>query len=354
MMNSKEVIPAFDILLEELDSIIPELNQQGAKLMENKKYNEARKIISKAELVIDFQRKLKDLREEWLRMAIPSTKKPPKKIKTRKRKTTKMLDAGLRTPNEAFHLPILQALVQLGGAGKVKDILDRVEEIMAGRLNKYDYDSIPSNPNIIRWRNNAQWARYTLVQEGYLADDSPRGVWEITDAGRERVNKESRNKNSVSENLERYQTVQGELKFTMDKVSFEPGKVYNRQEDLHDKFGGNRQSGIAPCAKAPIIFLFTSEKGDEFGYNDGWVSEEIYHYSGEGQTGDMELNHGNRAIRDHAEEGRELHLFKKVDSGRYEYIGQFEYLRHEIVEGLDAVQKHRGMIRFVLKSVKDS
>jgi len=190
-MNTKEVVPAFDMLLEELDAIIPELNKQGAQLMQEKKYDQARQIIAKAEAVIAFQAKVSALREEWLKMAVPATKKQEKKGKPVSRKMTKMLKKGLRTPNDAFFLPILQALVQLGGSGRVQSVLEVVEEIMGDQLNKYDYQSIPSNPKILRWRNNAQWARLKLVQEGLLADDSPRGTWKITEAGRQRVREET-------------------------------------------------------------------------------------------------------------------------------------------------------------------
>ncbi len=36
----------------------------------------------------------------------------------------------------------------------------------------------------IRWRNTAQWARNTLREEGLIRDDTPRGIWAISDAGR--------------------------------------------------------------------------------------------------------------------------------------------------------------------------
>jgi len=184
---SDNILTSLEILLDELDSIIPDLNQQGARLMDEKKYAEARQVIAKAEAVVAFQAKVQGLREEWVRMAVPPTRKPKKKVRPIKRTMTTMLETGLRTPNQAYLLPILQALVRLGGSGKVGAVLDLVEEIMGDQLNKYDYQSLPSNPKILRWRNNAQWARLKLVQDGYLASDSPRGVWEITEAGRQRV-----------------------------------------------------------------------------------------------------------------------------------------------------------------------
>ena len=190
-MIDRDVMPAFDMLMEEFDAIVTHLNQQGAQLMQAKDYAQAREVISKAEAVLAFQAKVKSLQDEWVHMAVPPTLKTPKKKKPVKRTMTKLLKQGLRTPNEAFRLPILQALIKLGGSGRLGEVLDLVELMMKDQLNKYDYQTIPSDPNVIRWRNNAQWARLKLVQDGYLASDSPRGVWEITDSGRALVEMEN-------------------------------------------------------------------------------------------------------------------------------------------------------------------
>lgn len=34
-----------------------------------------------------------------------------------------------------------------------------------------------------RWWNATQFERYALKEEGYLRDDSPRGVWELSEKG---------------------------------------------------------------------------------------------------------------------------------------------------------------------------
>ena len=41
-----------------------------------------------------------------------------------------------------------------------------------------------SSPDNLRWRNAAQWARNSMVNDGLMKNDSPRGVWEISDKGR--------------------------------------------------------------------------------------------------------------------------------------------------------------------------
>lgn len=126
------------------------------------------------------------------------------------------------------------------------------------------------------------------------------------------------------------------------------GQSYHRQTDLHDQFGGNRQSGISVCSKHSMIFLFNSPSGKESGYQDGLYSDNKYNYSGEGSKGDMEFIRGNKAILNHKADGRELHMFKKQKSGLYQYLGQFEYAYHKIIEGEDIENEKRKLIQFTL------
>jgi len=129
---------------------------------------------------------------------------------------------------------------------------------------------------------------------------------------------------------------------------FEKGKRYSRKE-LHDKYGGNRQSGISKSRKFGIIMLFTSERGKKFGYEDGWNGD-LFYYCGEGQDGDMEFVRGNKAIRDHQVDGYSLHLFKSVPGkkGVVEYIGQFVCVGYEVKKGIDRDKRERKVIFFKL------
>ena len=99
------------------------------------------------------------------------------------------LQRGIRTPEEAFRRPILEALVELGGRAPINEVLKRVETKMNSILNVYDLQPLPSNPTIIRWQNTARWCRSTMVREGFLKNDSPRGIWEISERGREALQK---------------------------------------------------------------------------------------------------------------------------------------------------------------------
>ena len=71
--------------------------------------------------------------------------------------------------------------------------------------------------------------------------------------------------------------------------------------------------------------MITAPSGAAYGYiYDGRGEDGFFHYTGEGQEGDQQMTQGNRAIRDHVEEGRELHLFE-AHGTELEYIGQFRY-----------------------------
>lgn len=109
---------------------------------------------------------------------------PPAKPIARLRK-------GVKTPETDYHVPILEALVAMGGQGKTQDVLDRVGQGLQGQLKPVDWETL-SDGRTIRWRNAAQWARNSMVEAGFLSADSARGVWEITQKGRDRLRKLSK------------------------------------------------------------------------------------------------------------------------------------------------------------------
>ena len=131
-------------------------------------------------------------------------------------------------------------------------------------------------------------------------------------------------------------------------MEFIRGKSYKRKE-LHDLYGGNRQSGICPCSDYPIIFIFSGSSGGQYGYEDGWDNENIFRYSGEGQVGDMEFTRWNRSILNHKEDGKNIYLFEKTsNSGFWEFIDELVYLSYDYYLTSDRDGNKRNGIRFNL------
>ncbi len=191
-MINKEVVPAFDMLLEELERIIPDLNAQGKDLLDQKQYAQAHELINKAQSVVTFQTKVAALRDEWVRMQVPATKppqakqapKPPKAKRTSRRTDLGRIDSGLRTKNSDFHMPILRALVNRGGSMQFADLIVILSHYLKDKLNQYDLGLLPDGKTV-RWENNVGWAKSKLIDAGYISSTAPKGTWQITLAGRQ-------------------------------------------------------------------------------------------------------------------------------------------------------------------------
>lgn len=99
----------------------------------------------------------------------------------KKRRQPKRLPAGSRTPQSAYRIPIAATLAELGGNGRVSDVLNRVEKKMKNRLRSVDKEK--TSTGMVRWRNSAMWERKVMLEEGLLREDSPRGFWKLSEPG---------------------------------------------------------------------------------------------------------------------------------------------------------------------------
>jgi 5-methylcytosine-specific restriction protein A len=105
---------------------------------------------------------------------------------------------------------------------------------------------------------------------------------------------------------------------------FEEQQTYNRRRDIHGRYGGQQQGGICTPNGHPVVICFTGETGEQHGYSDGWADGGVFRYFGEGQIGPMEFVRGNRAIRDHLVDGKDLLLFQTRGREGVRFLGQFE------------------------------
>lgn len=182
-MTGNEVQIAFEILLEEIEAAGNAVIRHGSQALVQKRFDEAKQAIELGVRIEEFRNRVKAMQSEWINLfsvRLPSAK-------SMRRKPSKRLQRGLRTPEDAFRQPILEALVELGGSGTVEQVLETVGKKMEGILNEHDQMPLPSDPSSIRWKNTAQWCRNTMAREGLLKADSPRGIWEISDKGRREV-----------------------------------------------------------------------------------------------------------------------------------------------------------------------
>ena len=164
-----------DLYDKGLSNLTTELQREKTKIEES-----MHDYLNAEEELLALKRKLRDLLD-----LILIDDKPERKKRTRR---------GEKTPQDAYIIPILESLIESGGEGRAKDILGMVEQKIKGILKDVDYELLPSGIDI-RWRNTAMWVKTDMKNQGLLKSDSPHGIWEISEKGREyyEQNKERRN-----------------------------------------------------------------------------------------------------------------------------------------------------------------
>ena len=184
-MNAEE---AFDVLIQALQDALNQAKQEGAEAMLAGNVEAVNLALQKVEVLDERLSTMQAMQNEW--HAVLSGRVAPKRRRNRPRKAAKPSGAKIKraergtiTTQKAYRIPILKALVELGGAATITQVLERVEQMMQDQLLPKDYEILRDGRSV-RWRNTAQWERQSLVTEGLLSSESPRGIWEITDAGR--------------------------------------------------------------------------------------------------------------------------------------------------------------------------
>lgn len=131
---------------------------------------------------------------------------------------------------------------------------------------------------------------------------------------------------------------------------FKKGEPIKRAQ-IHDLYGGNRQNGISVSAKFPYIFIFSGKAGHQWGYLDRWITKDVFSYSGEGQSGDMEFTRGNLALKDHLSTGKRVFLFYMERKSFVSFEAELEIFDIDYYPGVDKDGNSRIGIDFFFKRV---
>ena len=216
----------------------------------------------------------------------------------------------MKSPNDFLHSDeigeILYAAMSRGRWVALDDIYGLIEE--NAELTEADLQPAADGSTGPRWKRNVR---------NFLQSRKESGALEWNGAGAYR------------------------LAPNADAPAFEVGRVYRRQY-VHDRFGGQRYGGISTPSEYPVVILISGEEGSAFGYDDELLEDGTLLYFGEGQVGPMTFTRGNLAIRDHAENGEDILLFRKVRDGHIRYVGQYVYAGHELRE---SVRDREGSLR---------
>lgn len=182
--NDGDVGVALSLSLEALGAEEQRIRWEGSQAMAKGDYDTAEAVLDFAKRLLAFTKKVEALGKEWKGLEKLRDDATPEVQEIVSKRFFGRIGKGEITPHPDFYRPILEVLVELGGGAKTKTVLDRVGEKLKAVLKPMDYEHHKSS-NQIRWRNTAQWARNTMVNEdGRMKKGSRNGYWEISDKGR--------------------------------------------------------------------------------------------------------------------------------------------------------------------------
>jgi hypothetical protein len=183
--DNDDISAALNLLGESLHAEVQRINSEGSQAMQVGDYDTAQAVIDFAKRLTAFRAKVSDLGAEWMKLEELRDKASVEVQQIVSKRFFGKSKKGQITPHLDYCRPLLEVLVEIGGSGKTKHVLDLLGEKMKPILKPKDYEPHESDSGQIRWRNSAQWARNTMVNEdGRMKKNSPRGVWEISDKGR--------------------------------------------------------------------------------------------------------------------------------------------------------------------------
>lgn len=158
----KQKVPVPDSLRQMKMSLVDEISQQEQ---------------------VDQQLKiLGDGLVEVLDMIEEATGKPRQQEKVEKEKTPRQRrpkGSGTMTSMSDLRKFIIQALTELGGSAHCSKVLDRMQELLDGKLLSGDLLQIQGKGDELVWRNRSRWERQAMVNEGILRNNSQHGYWEL-------------------------------------------------------------------------------------------------------------------------------------------------------------------------------
>lgn len=137
-----------------------------------------------------------------------------------------------------FEMPVLRAIVNLGGKARTKDVYPEVEKIMGLTPSGFPEEYETHQKGQIKWKNKTAWAREYLKRKGQI-DGTERGICKLTEVGKDRVKIFWETKKDPDEGLAQIQGVDTSI---AENASIAPEEGFNKIESIQIHETGGIQS----------------------------------------------------------------------------------------------------------------
>ena len=184
------VSDAFTCLIRMIEQQIDDVRESTSRHLNAGKYDKVKESIDLMEALVEYKDSLQEIRSQYPKPGQRGKSKP--KRNQRRRRSVERPMPGQTTSPSAFLDPILSILREEGGTAGPAIIMPQLESKMKEFLKASDFERLPAS-NKPRWVVAVRNARSELIEKGLLKENSPRGLWELSEKGWEAIEKKNPN-----------------------------------------------------------------------------------------------------------------------------------------------------------------
>jgi len=185
MIDKSELEKMINSIGEKVSDYVKSLKKQSSEEILNGSLVEAQKIISQI-LPIENEYKQMEMSHTSFLKVLNGKKIIDSSTKTKvseKLEINKLDLSGMDfTANETYRVPILKALIYLGGSAKLNDVIGFIEKEMKNKFKPADQEK-GTNGFEKLWIEMVNTEKENLVLEGLITEDKSGGQWEIVQSG---------------------------------------------------------------------------------------------------------------------------------------------------------------------------
>ncbi len=197
-LNASKIKETFSNLFEDVNNLISEMKLKSSEEILNGSISEAQKLLGEIVPYQNFYEKLKvaknafdkiESKSEENEENVEATIEENSEEEVTEEETAEEVEnfedddkISIYTPQESFRIPILKALIYLGGSSEEEEIIEFVKKDMKNKLSQSDFD-VPEGEDQERWKSSLYFETANMIDEGLLSNESTNKKWEIAQKG---------------------------------------------------------------------------------------------------------------------------------------------------------------------------
>lgn len=188
--RQNEINETFNSLFGNVDDLISSMKQKSSEEILNGSVVEAQKLLNQILPYQTFYEKLQEAKSIFNQIGSVSAEEIAQAKEKIEALNQEEIDKEVEkttgkdevTSQINYRIPILKALIFLGGSSEEVEVTEFVKKEMKDKFTEKDME-VPEGDKRERWISNLYFETATMVDEGLLSNEAPKNNWEIAQKG---------------------------------------------------------------------------------------------------------------------------------------------------------------------------